>query len=110
MSSFNLGKTMTQKQLADVIAEKLGMSTQPSPPRPEPRYEYTVNVYRTQYGTVTVTAKDEFEALKLAYQADVFWYDCGKEEFGDLEEVDGPVNQDELDEWDEQYGDDEDDF
>jgi hypothetical protein len=75
-----------------------------APARPTPMYEFRVDVSRSEYGSVYVTAADASDAYDSADSGDISWDDYGDINWGDTEQQsDDPVNQDELDEWDDQY-------
>lgn len=103
--------------LQDLITKTLGVvHTAPAAPkfassavpeRPEPEYEFRISVYRNEYGSAYIRATSAHAAFDLVSSDDVNWDDCGDIEWdgADTEQMeDDPVNQDELDAWDEKYG------
>lgn len=77
-----------------------------APERPTPLFSFTISVSRTEYGSVSINAASASEAYDEAALDDVYWYDCGSADWGDAElDSHDPVNQNDLDEWDEEYGD-----
>jgi hypothetical protein len=74
------------------------------PPRPEELFEYQISYYRTEYGSLVITAASTDEALQDADYCDIEWYDYGEAESSDWDQVSsGCVNQDKIDDWDDQY-------
>lgn len=77
-----------------------------APARPEPLYRYTIDVSRTEYGSITVDATDKAHARDIAWGEVIEWTDYSDDvEYNDVQrDDDAPTNQDELDEWDAEYG------
>lgn len=79
-----------------------------APERPEPVWEYRISVYRSEYGSAYIQATSAEAAMDEVGSGDIDWDDHGDIEWGsaDVEQVDGdtPANQDELDDWDEKFG------
>jgi len=75
------------------------------PRRPDELYTYTIDYVRTEYGTVTVHAADHEAANDQVWDTDIDWNETGETDVSGIEKLDDdPVNQDELDAWDEVYG------
>lgn len=107
--------------LNDQLKQVLGVVPPPPPPtpvldfdiepfveeRPAPKYQYKVTFVMKTYGTVFVEAEDETEAEEDAWHYDIDWEDV---DYSDADHVetelddDEIVNQDEIDEWDEEFG------
>lgn len=105
------------QNLQDLITKTLGVvHTAPAAPkfaasavpeRPEPEYEFRISVYRNEYGSAYIRATSADAAFDQASSDDIQWDDCGDIQWdgADTEQVDDePVNQDELDDWDDKYG------
>lgn len=108
------------QNLQDLITKTLGVvqtapaATAPaapkfasSPERPEPQYEFRISVVRLEYGGAVITASSPKEAFDLAGSEDIDWYKTGDTDWdsADTEQISNhPVNQDEIDEWDDKYG------
>lgn len=106
--------------LATLITKTLGVAPSPpapimpfnkppqhkAPSRPFELYEYKVNIRRSEYGTATVHAESTGDAYNESY-GDIDWHGSDdEEEITDVTLVNHKVvNQDELDDWDERYGD-----
>lgn len=77
------------------------------PERPQPLYEYRITVYRHEYGTAFITATNASDALDQCQSEDIDWSESGDIEWhgADTEqESDEPVNRDDIEAWDDQYG------
>jgi len=75
------------------------------PQRPTPKYQYTVDVYSSRYASVTVEAADKSDARDLAWAYDDWDWEDGDMDISNVELDDKtPVNQSDLDDWDEEYG------
>jgi hypothetical protein len=103
--------------LQDLITKTLGVvHTAPAAPkfassavpeRPEPEYEFRISVYRSEYGSAYIRATSADAAFDQASSDDIQWDDCGEIQWdgADTEQMDDePVNQQEIDEWDDKYG------
>lgn len=73
--------------------------------RPNPRYLYTVSVYKSLYASVTFEAYDKPDAREMAWSHIDWDWEDGDFDIADVNQDDNlPVNQAEIDSWDEQYG------
>lgn len=105
--------TSFDQQIAAALGVKPGAVPAPpapkapattAPSRPEPVYEFTLDVCRYEYGSVTVNATSVSDATSNYDDTDIYWSDYGDIEVNNWEKSDEPTNQDDLDEWDWQYG------
>lgn len=97
--------TLLGLHAAPVAAPTPRTRTDTVPERPVPLYEYRLDATRSEYGVAYVQAADPSDAYDQAYDADIDWHDCGDTEFDNAEkQSDDPSNQDDIDEWDEEYG------
>jgi hypothetical protein len=100
-------KTLGVVQSAPVAYPAKASSVGWGPSRPTPLYQFSIDVSRPEYGTAYVTAADASDAFDNVTSADINWNNCGDVDWDSstVEQVeDIPDNQDELDEWDDQYG------
>lgn len=74
------------------------------PDRPEPKYKFTVDVSRSEYGSATVYATSSGDARDVFDWGDIDWYDYGDSDITNVEQdSDEIVNQDDIDAWDAQF-------
>jgi hypothetical protein len=109
-----ISKDGSMSDLTNTLMATLGVTPTPTPvvrppapavpPRPEPLYEFSVEVHRTEYGSATIQATSKQDVYNQMWDVDFHWYDCGDTDTSDVtQESDEPSNQHEIDEWDELY-------
>lgn len=76
-----------------------------APARPEPLYQFTVSMSKSQYGTVTVHATDKHDAQEQGWHNEPDDWEDGDVDIYQVDKDDEePVNQADIESWDDQYG------
>lgn len=108
MATNDLQALITATLGVEPTAPVVQYKTKQVPSRPEPLYEFDVSFSKYESGSATVQATGNDDAWSQANDIgydEICWSEDPEVDTNDISKLsDTPTNQDELDEWDEQYG------